>query len=273
MRSRPQPFGRAAGVACQLLLVAALAGCGSAPSSQADGAPASSSVEESTGGTTAPAPPTGVSPAPTTLSPSESEPIFPAYGVTATSEKVDVYSGPDGDVVHTLSSPQPSGAPLTFLLDSRDGDWLKVLLPVRPNGSTGWIRAGDGEVLGLPYRIDVSRGEHVVRLYRFGELVETYPAGIGTQNTPTPGGTFYLKELLAPTNEDGAYGPYAYGLSGFSTTLDSFAGGDAVIGLHGTNAPSSVGRDVSSGCIRLRNEDITALAGLLPLGTPVHILA
>lgn len=272
MGSRRQPFGCAAGLACRLLLVLALAGCGGAPSSQTDDGPAASTAEQPAGGTTATAAPTGGSPEPTTPAPSESEPVFPAYGVTATSAKVDVYSGPDGDVVQTLSSPQPSGAPLTFLLDGRDGDWLKVLLPVRPNGSTGWIRASDGDVLGLPYRIDVSRGEHVVRLYRFGELVDTYPAGIGTENTPTPGGVFYLKELLAPTNEDGAYGPYAYGLSGFSTTLDSFAGGDAVIGLHGTNNPSSVGRDVSSGCIRLRNADITALADLLPLGTPVHIL-
>jgi lipoprotein-anchoring transpeptidase ErfK/SrfK len=46
-----------------------------------------------------------------------------------------------------------------------------------------------------------------------------------------------------------------------------------VIGLHGTSQPSSIGHDVSSGCIRLRNADITRLARLLPLGTPVRILA
>jgi lipoprotein-anchoring transpeptidase ErfK/SrfK len=45
-----------------------------------------------------------------------------------------------------------------------------------------------------------------------------------------------------------------------------------VIGLHGTNEPDSIGRDVSHGCIRLRNRDITALAEKLPLGTPVRIL-
>ncbi|MBW3648616.1 MAG: L,D-transpeptidase, partial [Actinobacteria bacterium] len=69
------------------------------------------------------------------------------------------------------------------------------------------------------------------------------------------------------------YGPYAYGLSGFSTTLDTFAGGEAVIGLHGTNDPASIGKDVSFGCIRLNNADIRELADLLPLGTPVRILA
>ncbi len=55
--------------------------------------------------------------------------------------------------------------------------------------------------------------------------------------------------------------------------LTSFNGGDGVIGIHGTNDPSSVGRDVSHGCIRLRNADVTYLAERLPLGTPVRILA
>ena len=55
--------------------------------------------------------------------------------------------------------------------------------------------------------------------------------------------------------------------------LKDFAGGDGVIGLHGTNDPSSVGKDVSHGCIRLRNQDILQLVKILPLGTPVRILA
>jgi lipoprotein-anchoring transpeptidase ErfK/SrfK len=46
-----------------------------------------------------------------------------------------------------------------------------------------------------------------------------------------------------------------------------------VIGIHGTNEPQLVGTDVSHGCIRLRNEDISRLVGLLPLGTPVEITA
>lgn len=41
--------------------------------------------------------------------------------------------------------------------------------------------------------------------------------------------------------------------------------------LHGTNAPSSIGRSVSHGCVRLRNEDIETLYQLVPVGTPVYI--
>ncbi len=86
---------------------------------------------------------------------------------------------------------------------------------------------------------------------------------------PNPLGLFYLTELLAPTNS--GYGPYAYGLSAFSDVLTSFGGGPGQIGLHGTADAASIGHSVSHGCIRLTNTDITTLAKLLPLGTPVHI--
>jgi lipoprotein-anchoring transpeptidase ErfK/SrfK len=184
-----------------------------------------------------------------------------------------VHASPDGPVTRTLANPIPSGAPLTFLLARRSGEWLKVYLPQRPNGSTGWVRGSDVRLYLVPYRLDVLRSEHRLRVYRSGALVHSYPIGVGTGSTPTPGGTFYLKELIRTPNPGGAYGPYAYGLSGFSNVLTSFGGGDGVIGLHGTNDPSSVGRDVSHGCIRLRNSDITALTLVLPLGTPVRILA
>jgi len=91
----------------------------------------------------------------------------------------------------------------------------------------------------------------------------------GTGGTPTPHGHFYLTELLAPTNA--GYGPYAFGLSAFSDVLSSFGGGPGQIGLHGTDDAASIGKAASHGCIRLANPDITELAQLLPLGTPITI--
>lgn len=41
--------------------------------------------------------------------------------------------------------------------------------------------------------------------------------------------------------------------------------------LHGTNRPETVGRSVSHGCVRLRNEDIASLYDMVPIGTPVYI--
>jgi lipoprotein-anchoring transpeptidase ErfK/SrfK len=94
---------------------------------------------------------------------------------------------------------------------------------------------------------------------------------IGTGATPTPLGRFYIIELLQPPDPTGPYGPFAFGLSGFSETLTSFAGGDGVIGIHGTNDPVALGTDVSHGCIRMANDVIETLAGVIPLGTPVAI--
>ena len=111
------------------------------------------------------------------------------------------------------------------------------------------------------------------RLFNDGQVAERFPIGVGTGDTPTPGGEFYIKELLQPPNPNGSYGTYAYGLSGYSDVLQSFNGGSGVVGIHGTNDDSTIGRDVSHGCIRLHNSDIEKLVGILPLGVPVEIRA
>jgi lipoprotein-anchoring transpeptidase ErfK/SrfK len=53
--------------------------------------------------------------------------------------------------------------------------------------------------------------------------------------------------------------------------LSSFGGGPGQIGLHGTDDAASIGQSASHGCIRLSNDEITELATLLPLGTPITI--
>lgn len=206
--------------------------------------------------------------------PAASAPAFPAYAVTALAgiSALRVYATPGGAMTYLMANPQPSGAPLTFLLDRQTEGWLRVFLPVRPDGSEGWVPVGDVALTGLPYRLDVHRAAHRLDLFAFGQLLRSFPVGIGTAETPTPGGTYYLKELLRPLDPNGAYGPYAFGLSGFSNVLSSFDGGDGVIGLHGTDEPAAIGHDVSHGCIRLYNADIAYLARTLPLGTPVRIL-
>jgi lipoprotein-anchoring transpeptidase ErfK/SrfK len=192
----------------------------------------------------------------------------------ARGERVQVYATAAEDQPTTaLDNPNENGAPLVFLVEQDQGDWLQVLLPIRPNGSTGWIRAADVTVAANPYRIDIALAAHTLAVYEGDTLVGEHPIGVGTASTPTPGGKYYIKELLEPPEPNGPYGVYAYGLSGFSNVLEEFNGGDGVIGIHGTNDPSTVGTDVSHGCIRLTNEAMTQLVGILPLGTPVHIAA
>jgi lipoprotein-anchoring transpeptidase ErfK/SrfK len=76
---------------------------------------------------------------------------------------------------------------------------------------------------------------------------------------------------MRPPVRHSVYGAYAYGLSGFSNVLTDWEGG-GIIGVHGTNDPSSIGIRSSHGCIRMYNRDIKRLVRILPLGTPIEIL-
>lgn len=172
----------------------------------------------------------------------------------------------------TLRHPLASKAPLVFLVQEEKGDWLRVLVPVRPNQSQGWVRRKDVTLFKHDYRITISISKHELTVYQGPGVVMREQVGLGTSTTPTPGGVFYTKELIRPPKPDGAYGPYAYGLSGFSPVLNEFLGGDGEIGIHGTNDPAGIGKNVSHGCIRMRNEAITKLATMLPLGVPVQIM-
>lgn len=150
------------------------------------------------------------------------------------------------------------------------GLWHRALLPVRPNGTTGFIRSTSVELLQTSYRLEVDRAKFELKLWNGCRLERRYPIGIGTGRTPTPVGRFYLVALLKPPAAGSVYGSYAYGLSAFSDHLPDWQGG-GVIGLHGTNDPSSIGKRSSHGCIRMRNRDIASLAEILPLGTPIEI--
>jgi lipoprotein-anchoring transpeptidase ErfK/SrfK len=171
----------------------------------------------------------------------------------------------------TLRNPNEDGAPLVFLVQKRVQYWIKVYLPVRPNGSTGWVRARSVRLAIDPYRVVVSLRARRVSVYERNRLVRSERAGVGRSVLPTPSGTYFLVSLLKQPNPHGAYGPYAFGLSAYSNVLQSFGGGPGQIGLHGTDDPSRLGTNVSHGCIRISNAGITRLARMLPLGTPVTI--
>jgi hypothetical protein len=177
--------------------------------------------------------------------------------------------------VHTFARITPLGTRQVFLLQTQvqgaDGaTWFGALLPIRPNGTTGFIAGKDLEVRTTPYRLELDRKLFRLRLFHGCRLLKAYRVGIGTGKTPTPVGRFYLTSLFKLPDPGSMYGPYAYGLSGYSEVLTTWKFG-GIIGLHGTNDPASIGRRSSHGCIRLRNRDIRALVRILPLGTPIAI--
>lgn len=170
-----------------------------------------------------------------------------------------------------LHNPNASGAPLEFLVVGSRADAWKVAVPARPNGSVGWVAEADVEVQVDDYALRVSLHKRTLVVFRNGVEIHRYPVGIGRPSAPTPTGHFFLTELLQAADASGPYGPYAYGTSAFSDVYSEFEGGPGQIGVHGTNDPTSIGRNVSHGCLRLRLEDITAMAHQVPAGTPLTI--
>jgi lipoprotein-anchoring transpeptidase ErfK/SrfK len=195
-----------------------------------------------------------------------------SFVASATGDGVDLHTEPGGEPYDRLANPIPSGDELVFLVEEFRGEWMRVLLPVRPNGSTGWIRSDEVVITYHNYRILVELEAFRLTVFDAGEELLSFEVGVAADNTPTPGGRYYLTELLAPVEPDSPYGDYAYGLSGYSEVLEEFAGGPGQLGIHGTNDPSSIGTKVSNGCIRLRNDDIGRLVEFLPVGVPVEIV-
>jgi lipoprotein-anchoring transpeptidase ErfK/SrfK len=159
-----------------------------------------------------------------------------------------------------------------FLVEDRRTDgWVRVLLPVRPNGSSGWVRASNVAIHAVTYSVKVEKRAHQITVLDRGAVLYRGPVAVGKPTTPTPTGRYYVRVLIQAPNPHTVYGPYAYGLSSHSDALSNFDGGDAEIGLHGNDDALALGHDVTHGCIRMDNAEIATLAALLPLGTPVDI--
>lgn len=265
--SRRGPRALAAATAMAVALV--LSGCGdrARPAATTADPPATAPSAEVT------ATPSAATTAPASAGTQAATPA-PALVARATG-RLPVFDAPQGAPVKTLPATTGFGS-RTVALVTDDGaaaadGWLEVLLPGRPNGATGWVRADDVELREVALEVRVDLDARTIAVFDGGERLLTTAIAIGDPDHPTPTGRFYVVDKLETPDPGGAYGPFAIGLSARSEVLTDFGGGDGQIGIHGTNAPDSIGRAVSHGCLRVDNEVITQMADLLPLGTPVTI--
>ncbi|WP_434296148.1 L,D-transpeptidase [Clostridium sporogenes] len=110
------------------------------------------------------------------------------------------------------------------------------------------------------YRIVINTKAHTLTLFRDNNVYKTYKVAVGKPSTPTPKGTF--KIVNRAINPGGPFGARWLGLN--------IPYGD--YGIHGTNNPSSIGKSVSNGCIRMFNNQVIELSNLVPIGTTVTIV-
>ena len=199
------------------------------------------------------------------------------------SEDTDPLGVTDGVVVHprhTLPlfaapgrrpfakiTPQQMGDTWLPVVDRQEG-WTKVLLPSRPNGSTGWLKTAQLVQRQTPYLIRVHVGSRQLELMRDGDLVESWSVAVGAPETPTPTGrTFLLGSIV---DQDQSFSPLILPLGSHSDTLDSYGGGPGTVALHGWPDDSVFGSALSNGCVRVPADALEQLRQV-PLGTLVIV--
>jgi lipoprotein-anchoring transpeptidase ErfK/SrfK len=263
------------GIACVVAALAIVAGVVLWPK----GGKAATHVQVAATTTTTIAP-TTTSSTTTTTAPTTTtttEPVHTFEAADAIVPSVKLYNAP-GATASTGALPNPTveHVPLAFLVKAQGPPgWVQVQLARRPNESTAWIHAEDVSLRGVDNRIVIERGARRLTVYKGSSDQVLFQSSVatGAPKTPTPLGNFFIDIVVKLTNPKGVYGPFQLSVAAFSDALQTFDGGPAQIAIHGTNRPDLIGKFVSNGCVRLNNNDITALQPLVPVGTPVQIVA
>ena len=224
-----------------------------------------------------------ISPAVASAAPSGAGPQPPNRIFASTAELLSdapVYSKPGGRKAFSVARMDTSWTGSTAVLliarsatDSTGRLWLKLMLPVRPNGSAGWILAEHARIATTSARVEVSTRARKLRLRRGGRILFTTRVVVGKRSTPTPHGNFAIYER-ADSPKGSNVGPFALHLTAFSNVLQSYDGGPGRIAIHGRSGSllaDPLGSARSHGCVRLSNSALKLLARFAKPGTPVSI--
>ncbi|HEY3051575.1 MAG TPA: L,D-transpeptidase [Gaiellaceae bacterium] len=209
---------------------------------------------------------------------------FPLGGVKGMSRWAEVYSdvsartGPTRRArpIARLRQYTPEQTPnvvqtLSGRINANGEYWVRVRLPLLPNGRTGWVpRSTLGPYNEIWTHLVIDRKLFTATLYRKGRAIFRTRVGVGKPYWPTPAGEFYVRERITGFT-DPIYGPIAFGTNARSAVLTDWPGG-GFIGIHGTDQPEILPGQVSHGCVRMPNAAVRRLSRLMPLGTPVTIL-
>ena len=149
--------------------------------------------------------------------------------------------------------PAPRGSQTA---NDEDGDiWLRIQLPIWPNGQEGWVAASDVRLAEAEERVVVDLSERRLVRLREGEPVARVEVAVGSAATPTPPGRYFVWAKVQPNRPSGPYGSFILGLSGFSESIEPWKEwpGEPRLAIHGTDDPTDAGHAVSKGCVRVLN--------------------
>ena len=176
-----------------------------------------------------------------------------------------------------LDATNPWGQPLRLLVarDATDDDgdiWLRIQLPIWPNGQAGWVAASDVRLAEADERVVVDLSQRRLVRLREGKPIARLKVAIGSAVTPTPPGRYFVWAKVRTDRPSGPYGSFILGLSGFSEAIEPWKEWPGLprLAIHGTDDPTDAGQAVSKGCVRVLNALLRSLRGV-PMGTPVDI--
>jgi hypothetical protein len=187
---------------------------------------------------------------------------------------VALHAGPRGPVLTRVGARTEFGSPQTFAVAVRLGDWVAVRTPALGNRRVGWV---DAKRTGLRFlqravSIDVDLSERTLTLREHAVVYRRDPVAIGSRETPTPTGQFYVTDKLRGEDFGSYYGCCILALSGRQPKLPrGWSGGDR-LAIHGTPV-ADFGEAVTNGCLHLPDAVLRVLIQDVPLGTAVHIHA
>ncbi len=203
--------------------------------------------------------------------PRDPDPFGPETGIVLhpTATRV-IYLRPGGPPLAALPTTELGSPTWVPVVQSRSG-WGQVLLPTRPNGSTGWIYLRGGGLVSAysAYRIVVNLAEYRLTVFDAGRSLGSWTVAVGSPATPTPTGRTFLLASMAPVHP--TYSPLILPLGMHSRTLSTFGGGPGTVGLHGWPDDVVFGHAVTHGCVRVPSAALRVLSRV-PLGSFVMIV-
>ncbi|SEP54500.1 L,D-transpeptidase [Amycolatopsis saalfeldensis] len=149
--------------------------------------------------------------------------------------------------------------------------WAQVLLPSRPNGSTGWVYLEDPAVTTehSRYRIAVDREHFALTLFENDAQIGRWTIGVGKAGAVTPAGrTFVLSSIL---EDHPTFSPVVLPLGAHSDTHTTFGGGPGTVGIHTWPTATVFGQASSDGCVRIPPDALDVISTTVPLGSVVDI--
>jgi lipoprotein-anchoring transpeptidase ErfK/SrfK len=199
---------------------------------------------------------------------------FPAAGqFLVHSVAIRKTPNPHAPVIKVLHDFRPDFRPQEILavrkqLGSDGNVWYRVSVPMRPNGTYGWIPADTVSLSPTAGQIVIHLNSRTIDLYWHNKHVYHARVAIGAPGRETPIGHYFVAARFVPYH-DSFLGVFAVETSAYSKLTEWPGGG--VVGIHGTSLPQLLGQAVSHGCVRVANSTAVKLKRYAPLGTPIWI--